>query len=348
MKNTLFIYIVAFISALFFTVEIEAKDKFVVVIDAGHGGNDPGAVANRLQEKNINLDIALKLGKMIQRNCSDTKVIYTRSKDVFVTLKGRTEIGNKAKADLFISIHTNSAKNTSAKGTETYIYGLEQTGINMEVAKRENSVILLEEDYSATYQGYDPNSVESFIMFDFQQNKYFEQSIHFASMVQEQFRVLAKRPDRSVRQQNLLVLRLSAMPSILVEVGYISNPSDAAFLGKDANRTKLAESIYRAFIAYKDEWNRKNLSGHVEQKATVSSSEVVYKVQLLTSKKKLSLKDPCFKGLSPISYYEENGWYKYTYGESTRREALSGKLAEAKRYFKDAYIVSFKNGKKLK
>ena len=133
----------------------EAKD-FVVVIDAGHGGNDPGAVANRLQEKNINLDIALKLGKMIQRNCSDTKVIYTRSKDVFVTLKGRTEIGNKAKADLFISIHTNSAKSTSAKGTETYIYGLEQTGINMEVAKRENSVILLEEDYSATYQGYDP------------------------------------------------------------------------------------------------------------------------------------------------------------------------------------------------
>lgn len=167
-------------------------------------------------------------------------------------------------------------------------------------------------------------------------------------MVQEQFRVLAKRPDRSVRQQNLLVLRLSAMPSILVEVGYISNPSDAAFLGKDANRTKLAESIYRAFIAYKDEWNRKNLSEHVERKATVSSSEVVYKVQLLTSKKKLSSKDPCFKGLSPISYYEENGWYKYTYGESTRREALSRKLAEAKRYFKDAYIVSFKNGKKLK
>ena len=171
MKNTIYIYIVAFISALFFTVEIEAKDKFVVVIDAGHGGNDPGAVANRLQEKNINLDIALKLGKMIQRNCSDTKVIYTRSKDVFVTLKGRTEIGNKAKADLFISIHTNSAKSTSAKGTETYIYGLEQTGINMEVAKRENSVILLEEDYSATYQGYDPNSVESFIKFDFTQNK---------------------------------------------------------------------------------------------------------------------------------------------------------------------------------
>ena len=135
----------------------------------------------------------------------------------------------------------------------------------------------------------------------------------------------------------------------MVEVGYISNPSDAAFLGKDANRTKLAESIYRAFVAYKDEWNRKNLSEHVERKARVSSSSgVVYKVQLLASKKKLSLKDPCFKGLSPISYYEENGWYKYTYGESTRREALSGKLAEAKRYFKDAYIVSFKKGKKLK
>lgn len=159
--------------SLFFVAEGEAKDRFVVVIDAGHGGHDPGAVANRLKEKNINLDIALKLGKKIQQNCSDTKVIYTRSKDVFVTLKGRTEIANKAKADLFISIHTNSAGNTSAKGTETYIYGLEQAGINMEVAKRENSVILLEEDYTTTYQGYDPNSVESFIMFDFQQNQVF-------------------------------------------------------------------------------------------------------------------------------------------------------------------------------
>lgn len=346
MKNTLLIYVVAFVAALFFSSVVEAKDKFVVVIDAGHGGNDPGAVANRLKEKNINLDIALKLGKMIQRNCSDTKVLYTRSKDVFVTLKGRTEIANKAKADLFISIHTNSAKNTSARGTETYIYGLEQTGINMEVAKRENSVILLEEDYTTTYQGYDPNSVESFIMFDFQQNKYFEQSIHFASMVQDQFRLLAKRPDRSVRQQNLLVLRLSAMPSILVEVGYVSNASDAAYLSKDANRAKLAESIYRAFVSYKDEWNRKNLSRHVELGTTTTSSGTVYKIQLMASKKKLSLQDPCFKGLSPISYYEEKGWYKYTYGEAATREALSGKLSQAKRYFKDAYIVTFKNGKK--
>ena len=348
MRYTLFIYLAVLVMSLFFVAEGEAKDRFVVVIDAGHGGHDPGAVANRLKEKNINLDIALKLGKKIQQNCSDTKVIYTRSKDVFVTLKGRTEIANKAKADLFISIHTNSAGNTSAKGTETYIYGLEQAGINMEVAKRENSVILLEEDYTTTYQGYDPNSVESFIMFDFQQNKYFEQSIHFASMVQDQFRILAKRPDRSVRQQNLLVLRLSAMPSILVEVGYISNSSDAAFLAKDANRSKLAESIYRAFIAYKDEWNRKKVSEHVDRESTVPTSGTIYKIQLMASKKKLSLQDPCFKRLSPISYYEENGWYKYTYGESPSREALSGKLAQAKRYFKDAYIVSFKGGKKQK
>ena len=205
---------------------------------------------------------------------------------------------------------------------------------------------MLEDDYTTTYQGYDPNSVESFIMFDFQQNKYFEQSIHFASMVQDQFRILAKRPDRSVRQQNLLVLRLSAMPSILVEVGYISNPSDAAFLAKDANRSKLAESIYRAFVAYKDEWNRKKVSQHVDRGATVPTSGTIYKVQLMASKKKLSLQDPCFKGLSPISYYQEGDWYKYTYGESPSREALSGKLSQAKRYFKDAYIVSFKNGKK--
>ena len=233
--------------------------RFTVVIDAGHGGHDPGAIGKRGREKNINLNVALKLGKLIENSCNDTRVVYTRKTDVFVPLHRRAEIANDAKADLFISIHTNSAKNTSARGTETYIYGLEQADINMEVAKRENSVILLEEDYTTTYQGYDPNSVESFIMFDFQQNKYFEQSIHFASMVQDQFRILAKRPDRSVRQQNLLVLRLSSMPSILVEVGYISNASDAAYLSKDANRAKLAESIYRAFVSYKDEWNRKGL-----------------------------------------------------------------------------------------
>ncbi|MCD7710884.1 MAG: N-acetylmuramoyl-L-alanine amidase [Porphyromonadaceae bacterium] len=347
MKNLLsIICIVAVISVLpVFPMATAAKDKFVVVIDAGHGGNDPGAVANRLKEKNINLDIALKLGKLIQKNCPDVNVIFTRNKDVFVTLKGRTEIGNKAKADLFISIHTNSAQNASAKGTETYVYGLEQANINMEVAKRENSVILLEKDYSTTYQGYDPNSVESFIMFDLQQNKYLEQSVHFASMVQEQFR-LAGHPDRSVRQQNLLVLRLSAMPSILVEVGYVSNPSDAAYLGQETNREKLAESIYKAFVSYKNEWNRKQQ--HIDTQNTPSKSEITYKIQLMATKQKLSLQDPCFKGLSPISYYEEGGWYKYTYGEASQKGDLSEQLTEAKRYFKDAYIVSFKNGKRTK
>lgn len=352
----IYTYILLLLLAVAVPMDIAAGDKFVVVIDAGHGGTDPGAIAanKRLKEKDINLAIALKLGKKIQQKHPDTKVIYTRSKDVFVKLNDRAKIANKAKADLFISIHTNAAENRSANGTETYVFGLEQTGINMEVAKRENAVIYLEEDYSTTYQGYDPNSVESYIMINIQQNKYFEQSIHFASLVQEQFRTLARRPDRSVRQQNLLVLRLTSMPSILVEVGYISNSSDAAYLAKDASREKLAESIYRAFVTYKEEWDRKTQTGYeqsakAEKSATkASKSEVVYKIQLMASKQKLSEKDATFKGLSPISYYKENGWYKYTYGEATRREKLAAELPAVKKKFKDAFIVAFKNGEKIK
>lgn len=210
---------------------------FVVVIDAGHGGHDPGAIGKISKEKNINLNVALKLGNLIKKNCDDVKVIYTRSRDVFIPLDRRAEIANNAKADLFISVHTNAlAKNRTAKGASTWTLGLAKSDANLEVAKRENSVILYESDYQTRYAGFNPNSAESYIIFEFMQDKYMEQSVHLASLVQKQFRHTCKRVDRGVHQAGFLVLKASAMPSILVELGFISTPEEERYLNSEASQ----------------------------------------------------------------------------------------------------------------
>lgn len=230
-----------------------AKDC-VVVIDAGHGGHDPGAIGKISKEKNINLKVALKLGNLIKQNCNDVKVVYTRSKDVFIPLDRRAEIANNAKADLFISIHTNAlANNRTAKGASTWTLGLAKSDANLEVAKRENSVILYEDDYKTRYAGFNPNSAESYIIFEFMQDKYMEQSVHLASLVQKQFRHHCKRVDRGVHQAGFLVLKASAMPSILVELGFISTPEEERYLNTEEGSSTLAKGIYRAFLSYKRE-----------------------------------------------------------------------------------------------
>ena len=230
-----------------------AKD-FVVVIDAGHGGHDPGAVGKISKEKNINLNVALKVGNLIKKNCDDVKLIYTRSKDVFIPLARRAEIANNAKADLFISIHTNAlANNRTAKGASTWTLGLAKSEANLEVAKRENAVILYESDYETRYAGFNPNSAESYIIFEFMQDKYMEQSVHLASLVQKQFRHTCKRVDRGVHQAGFLVLKASAMPSILVELGFISTPEEERYLNSEAGANTMANGIYRAFLNYKRE-----------------------------------------------------------------------------------------------
>ena len=231
----------------------EAKD-FVVVIDPGHGGHDPGAVGKISKEKNINLNVALKLGKQIKKNCPDVKVIYTRDRDIFIPLDRRAEIANNAKADLFISIHTNAlAKNRTAKGASTWTLGLAKSDANLEVAKRENAVILYESDYKTRYAGFNPNSAESYIIFEFMQDKYMSQSVHLASLVQKHFRQTCKRTDRGVHQAGFLVLKASAMPSILVELGFISTPEEERYLNTEAGTTSLANGIFRAFLTYKRE-----------------------------------------------------------------------------------------------
>ncbi len=235
------------------TNHLWGKD-FVVVIDAGHGGHDPGAIGKISKEKNINLNVALKVGNLIKRNCDDVKVIYTRSKDVFIPLDRRAEIANNAKADLFISIHTNAlANNRTAKGASTWTLGLAKSDANLEVAKRENSVILYESDYKTRYAGFNPNSAESYIIFEFMQDKYMEQSVHLASLMQKQFRQTCRRADRGVHQAGFLVLKASAMPSILIELGFISTPEEERYLNTEEGAGTMAKGIYRAFLNYKRE-----------------------------------------------------------------------------------------------
>ena len=230
-----------------------AEKDFVVVIDAGHGGHDPGALGRKGKEKHINLKVALKLGALIESNCPDTRVIYTRNRDVFVPLHERAEIANKAKADLFISIHTNSiaSRTTKISGAETYTLGLHKTQENLEVAQKENSVILIEDDYKQQYSGFNPNSSESYIIFEFMQDKNMAQSVNLAKLIQQQFRTHANRVDKGVHQAGFLVLRETSMPSVLVELGYITNPREEAFLLSEQGSATMAKSIYQAFLKYR-------------------------------------------------------------------------------------------------
>lgn len=228
---------------------------YTVVIDAGHGGKDPGALGLFSKEKNINLSAALELGRLIENNCPGVKVVYTRKTDTFVELHERANIANRAKADLFISIHANSTaagkKGTATKGTETYTLGMHRASENLEVAKRENTVITLENNYEQKYEGFNPRSSESYIIFELMQDQNMAASVSFAKMIQKQFTSHAGRTDRGVHQAGLLVLAQTSMPAVLVELGYINNASEEKYMNSKEGISALAKSIYNAFVAYK-------------------------------------------------------------------------------------------------
>jgi len=355
--------------------------NFTVVIDPGHGGKDPGAIGKRGKEKNINLSVALKLGNLIRENCKDVNIVYTRQKDVFVALDRRAQIANNAKADLFISIHTNSvAKGRTVRGTETYTLGLHRTDDNLEVAKKENSVILIESDYEQRYAGFNPNSSESYIIFEFLQDKNMEKSVQLATQIQKQFKTTAKRIDKGVHQAGFLVLRETTMPGVLVELGYISNPDEERYLLTEAGTSALAKSIYQAFLSYKKKYDMGDTTRPAQAKASVKAQEPapaqkpkaqsktqttnkpktgttqskgsqsdkpIFKVQFLTSDKKLPAGSKLFKGLTPVSHYQEKGIYKYTYGESHDYNKVLKTKRQISAKFKDAFIIAFKNGKKM-
>lgn len=230
---------------------IQAK-AFTIVIDAGHGGKDPGAIGARLKEKDINLRVALALGKLIEQHMANTKVVYTRKSDVFVDLDQRAAIANRNKADLFISIHTNaSAGSKTARGTETYTLGMHRAASNLEVAKRENSAIILEANYTEKYEGFNPKSSESYIIFELMQDEYMKQSVNLASRIQEQFASTAKRVNRGVFQAGFLVLHATCMPSVLVELGYITTPEEENYLATDRSTAQLSQSIFNSIKQYR-------------------------------------------------------------------------------------------------
>lgn len=244
---------------LFALASVSAKDKFTVVIDPGHGGKDVGAVGAISNEKSINLNIALALGNLIERNLSDVKVIYTRKTDVFISLKGRAEIANRAKADLFISVHTNSVPPTKTppQGFQVYTLGMHRAKDNLDVAMRENSVISLEKGYEKTYQGFDPNSSESYIMFEILQSANMEKSVELARLIQRSVCSKANRNDKGVHQAGFLVLRETSMPSCLIELGFITSNEEEQFLNSSRGIDLMARGIYEAFVEYKNIYDGK-------------------------------------------------------------------------------------------
>ena len=322
-----------------------------VVIDAGHGGNDPGTISpdKKLKESSINLDIALALGKKIDEAFPDVKVLYTRKKDVFIPLATRADIANRNHADLFISIHVNSVKNKSdVRGVETFVMGTDKSASNMEVCKRENSVILLEKDYSTTYQGFDPSNAESYILFNLMQNASFEQSIKMASLVQKQLKKGPITVNRGIKQAPILVLWKTTMPAILVEVGFLSNPSDRRILASKAERDKIADNIFKAFRAFKDGYDE-DISFVDESETDIPEPQVevaaakpdgkAYRIQIMASTKNLSEGNSQFKGLKDVDKQRIDGLYKYTVGSYASKEEASAALKTVKAKFPEAFIV---------
>lgn len=237
-------------------VAVAANKKFTLVIDAGHGGHDTGALGAFSKEKNINLNVALAFGRYVESNCPDVKVIYTRKTDVFIPLHTRADIANRNKADLFISVHTNAVpKGKQVRGLETYTLGMHRAGTNLEVAKRENSVILIEKDYKQRYEGFDPNSSESYIMFEFMQDKNMAQSVELARYVQKHACASANRQNKGVKQAGFLVLRETSMPSCLIELGFITTPDEERYLNSKDGIDRLGYGIYKAFLDYKRKYD---------------------------------------------------------------------------------------------
>lgn len=359
------IYILLLLS--FIITGLTAKD-FTVVIDAGHGGKDPGALsANKsIQEKDITLKVALMVGENIKKKHPEVNVLYTRQKDVFVGLNDRARMANKANADLFISIHTNAATNRTAKGAETYTLGIEEerTERNLDIAKRENGVIFLEENHEKKYANFNPNSPESYIIFEYMQSEFVKESIHIAQYVQTNLTAQAQRYDRGVRQAGFLVLHATSMPSILVELGYISNAEEAKYLASETGQKKLSNCISTAFDKYYADLNKQmgnaamdylvenetpDATSVVETPTPTSNTDnkPVFKIQFMVSSTKLDSNDKAFKGLTPVDYYYDKGLYKYTYNATTDYNKILQVKKKVNEKFKDAFIVAFINGERI-
>lgn len=362
MKTKTLQLLVLIFTGLFFTsvnaTEMEpGNDEFVVVLDAGHGGDDPGNRGNGYYEKDIALNIVLEIGKELEK-IPGIKVIYTRKKDVFVTLAGRADIANDAGADLFISVHCN-AHSSQASGTETFVLGLHRNEDNLKVAMRENSVIYLEEDYHVTYDGFDPKSPESYIGLTLMQEEYLDQSILLADYIQKSFTNDLKRPNRGVKQAGFLVLRQTYMPSVLVETGFLTNNAEGRYLNSQKGQNDMSTSIVKAVQQYKNMLNLEVLEDFAQNqpnKLEINSSEVVtdiyeditFKIQLAASSKKIATEPYNFKGLENVTRIKEDGLWKYYFGATSSYVEIKRLHILAKEQgYPTSYVTAFKNGKKI-
>ncbi|MEL0456220.1 N-acetylmuramoyl-L-alanine amidase [Flavobacteriaceae bacterium SZ-1-7] len=328
----------------------KGSKKFVVVLDAGHGGHDPGNIGNGFKEKDIALKIVLEVGEQLEKN-PNIEVVYTRKKDKFIDLFVRGQIANKANADLFVSVHCNS-HHSQAHGTETFVLGTHRNQTNFEVAKKENSVIFLEDDYEKNYGGFDPNSPESVMSILLSQEEYLDQSIMLASLIQNKFTNILKRNNRGVKQAGFIVLHQTVMPSVLVETGFLTYKSEGSYLNSKRGQTQMSTAIADAVLEYKSSLDENvgdfELVKNTENIQEAASEDVVFKVQIAASSKSLDPKPYNFKGLNSISKLKEGSLYKYFYGVSSSYCQAQAFEAEArKKGYASSFIVAFKNGEKI-
>lgn len=358
--NWIFVFLIAF---LFngYTV-IAQNDEFVVVLDAGHGGHDPGNIGiKNVKEKDVALKIALQVGKLLEKE-SNIKVVYTRKTDVFVNLWERGDIANRMDADLFVSIHCNSWHTKVPHGIETFVLGLGGNEKNFAVAKAENKVILLEENYEEKYKGFDPNSPESFIGLTLMQEEYLDQSIQLASIVQKNLIKEVKGRDRGVKQNRFVVLYQTYMPSILIESGFLSSPVDYAYMSSGNGQEKISKAIYQGITTYIEQLALNSVTSDIvvaNETESEASEEIEkpekdvypnieFKVQIASGSRKLETKSYNFNGLKNIERIKVGKSYKYYLGKESSLSEIKEiqKLAISKGYT-SAFVVAFKNGKKI-
>ena len=356
------------IGALAVTATTAEKRKFTLVIDAGHGGKDAGALGRHAKEKDINLSVALAFGRYVEKNCSDVRVIYTRKTDVFIPLHERANIANRNKADVFISIHTNAVAGSRAvTGMETYTMGMRRSDEKRSAAMRENEVVLIESDYKQHYDGFDPRIPESYIIFDMLNEDNMVKSVQLAKLIQTKTCATAGRPNKGVKQDAFLVLRETSMPACLVELGYITTASEETFLTTAANVDALGRGIYQAFLEYKNKQtgtvappepqqdsqntqsNQSNQNNQSTQSTqnTPTSSDPVFKVQFMACAAKLEAGDAQFKGLTGVDSYKDGSTWKYTVGASTDYNEIYQLRKDILPKFPEAFIIAFKNGERV-
>ena len=344
--NSLKIFILIFFQCFFVYSFSQSNSiqnsQFTVVIDAGHGGKDPGNTGNGFIEKDIALKISTNLGTLLEKR--GVNVIYTREKDVFVGLFERANIANQSDAQLFISIHCDAFRTSQPYGAGTFVLGLHANERNFEIAKKENSVIFYEDDYENTYDGFDPNNPESVIGLTLMQEEYLDQSIIAASYIQNSFVNSLKRKNRDVKQAGFAVLRYTYMPSVLVETGFLTNKNEGLYLNSSKGQTEIANAISLAVLKYRNDFF-KNLSTSAISNES-SNNSLFYRVQIAASKKLLDLKPYNFNGLKSVDVVKEGSVYKYLYGKHKSIEDANESLVKAKNFgFETSFIITYQNNK---